>query len=169
MVRVVNVNISGRESSTLTLDRVSKNELIDETIAEYRRFERARARFDTEARREYGITGSHLSLLRLIDKKSPIPILQLRKELGWQPATIGQAVKRLVRDELISIDDDPEDLRRRLCSITEEGQHFLLHVPLTGPVRLRTYEHSEEELEAMKRGFEIALKAFGYEPWSDND
>ena len=160
MVRVVNVNICGRESPTLTLDRVSKNELIDETIAEYRRFERARARFDTEARREYGITGSHLSLLRLIDKKSPIPILQLRKELGWQPATIGQAVKRLVRDELISIDDDPEDLRRRLCSITEEGQHFLL---------LRTYEHSEEELKAMKRGFEIAMKAFGYEPWSDND
>ena len=97
---------------------MSKDELIDETIAEYRRFERARARFDTDARRVYGITGSHLSLLRLIDKKSPIPILQLRKELGWQPATIGQAVKRLARDELISIDDDPEDLRRRLCSIT---------------------------------------------------
>ncbi|WP_412099281.1 MarR family winged helix-turn-helix transcriptional regulator [Corynebacterium aurimucosum] len=144
-------------------------DLIDETIAEYRRFERARARFDTEARREYGVTGSHLSLLRLIDKKSPIPILQLRKELGWQPATIGQAVKRLVRDELISIDDDPEDLRRRLCSITEEGRRFLLHVPLTGPARLRTYEFSEEELTTMKRGFETALKAFGYVPWSDED
>ena len=144
-------------------------DLIDETIAEYRRFERARARFDTEARREYGITGSHLSLLRLIDKKSPIPILQLRKELGWQPATIGQAVKRLVRDELISIDDDPEDLRRRLCSITEEGRRFLLHVPLTGPARLRTYEFSEEELTTMKRGFETALKAFGYVPGSDED
>ena len=144
-------------------------DLIGETIAEYRRFERAHARFDTEARREYGITGSHLSLLRLIDKKSPIPILQLRKELGWQPATIGQAVKRLVRDELISIDDDPEDLRRRLCSITEEGRRFLLHVPLTGPARLRTYEFSEEELTTMKRGFETALKAFGYVPWSDED
>lgn len=168
-MRVVAVNICGHKSPTLRLERVSKDELIDETIAEYRRFERARARFDTEARRGYGITGSHLSLLRLIYKKSPIPILQLRKELGWQPATIGQAVKRLARDELISIDDDPEDLRRRLCSITEAGQHFLLRVPLTGPARLRTYEHSEEELKAMKRGFEIALKAFGYVPWSDED
>ncbi len=154
---------------TFTLDYVTDIDPIAETIAEYRRFERARARFDTEARREYGITGSHLSLLRLIDKKGPIPILQLRKELGWQPATIGQAVKRLVRDDLIALNDDPEDLRRRLCDITEEGRRFLLHVPLTGPVRLRTYEFSEEELTAMKRGFEVALQAFGYEPWSDND
>ena len=148
---------------------MADNEKVSETIAEWRRLERARARFDAEARREYGISGSHLNLLRLIDKKGPIPILQLRKELGWQPATIGQAVKRLVRDDLITIVNDPADLRRRLCDITEEGRHFLLHVPLTGPARLRTYEVSEEELEAMKRGFEIALTAFGYENWSDDD
>ncbi|OFT63036.1 MarR family winged helix-turn-helix transcriptional regulator [Corynebacterium sp. HMSC05E07] len=148
---------------------MTDNEKVSETISEWRRLERARARFDTEVRREYRISGSHLSLLRLIDRNGPIPILQLRKELGWQPATIGQAVKRLVRDELISIVDDPADLRRRLCDITETGRRFLLNVPLTGPARLRTYEVSEEDLEAMKRGFEIALSAFGYEHWSDDD
>lgn len=159
----------GVPGSTFSLEIVTHNESVQKTISAWLRLERARNRFDTEARRHYGISGSHLALLRLIDKQGPISLLELRKVLGWQSATIGQAVKRLVRDDLITLTDDPADLRRRVCRITEEGGRFLLNVPMAGPARLRTYEVSEDELTAMRRGFEIALRAYGYEPWSDTN
>ena len=74
----------GVPGSTFSLEIVTHNESVQETISAWLRLERARNRFDTEARRRYGISGSHLALLRLIDKQGPISLLELRKVLPAQ-------------------------------------------------------------------------------------
>nr|WP_156874597.1 hypothetical protein [Vaginimicrobium propionicum] len=47
--------------------------------------------------------------------------------------------------------------------------HLVSRVPLVGPVRLRTHQVNPEDLAVMKRGFEIALSAFGLEEWSADE
>lgn len=131
--------------------------------------ERARARFDAHVKRDAGVTGSQLALLRIINERDPVSIRQLRDELDWHPASLGQAIQRLEGRGLVAVTPDPTDRRRRVCHLTETGQALLASLPLVGPVRLRTHEVDPDDLAAMRRGFELALVAFGLDAWGDDE
>lgn len=138
-------------------------------IGAWWRLERARAKFDAQVRRDAGVTGSQLALLRIVDERAPVSLRQLRDELDWHPASLGQAIQRLEVRGLVVVADDPADRRRRVCLLTEEGQALLGRMPLVGPVRLRTHQFDAGDLAAMRRGFELALTAFGLDEWSDDE
>lgn len=132
------------------------------------RLERARARFDAHVRRDSGVTGSQLALLRIIDAREPVSLRQLRDELDWHPSSLGQAIQRLESHGFVTMAQDPMDRRRRICQLTAAGQALLQRTPVVGPVRLRTLQLGPEDLTVMRRGFELALTAFGWEEWSDD-
>lgn len=120
-------------------------------------------------RRDAGVTGSQLALLRIIDEHAPVSIRQLRDDLDWHPASLGQAIQRLEGRGLVTVTDDPTDRRRRICQLTEAGQALLARTPLVGPVRLRTQPIHPNDLATMQRGFELALTAFGLNEWSNDE
>ncbi|MDO5053624.1 MAG: MarR family transcriptional regulator [Pseudoclavibacter sp.] len=140
-----------------------------EAIRAWWRLERARASFDAHVKRDTGVTGSQLALLRIIDERAPVSIRQLRAELEWHPASLGQSIQRLEGRGLLAVTDDPADRRRRTCRLTETGEALLARTPLVGPVRLRTHPVDPDDLAAMRRGFELALTAFGLDEWSDDE
>lgn len=129
------------------------------------RLERARAAFDAQVKRDTGVTGSQLALLRILDERAPVSLLQLREELDWHPASLGQAIQRLEVRHLVTLVPDVQDRRRRICTVTNTGRELLAKVPVVGPVRLRSHPAPPEHLTAMRRGFELALTAFGLEEW----
>lgn len=133
------------------------------------KLERARARFDAQVRRETGLTGSQLALLRIIDERAPVSIRQLRNELDWHPASLGQSIQRLVAHDMVTVTNDPADRRRRVCRLTGSGRALLARTPLVGPVRLRTTPIAADDLAAMRHGFNLALTAFGLDEWSDDE
>lgn len=140
-----------------------------EVIRAWWRLERARARFDAQVKRDTGVTGSQLALLRIIDERDPVSIRQLRDDLDWHPASLGQAIWRLESRGLVTATEDPTDRRRRVCHLTETGRILLARMPLVGPVRLRTHEVDPDDLAVMRRGFDLALVAFGLDGWSANE
>ncbi|WP_222844698.1 MarR family winged helix-turn-helix transcriptional regulator [Buchananella hordeovulneris] len=139
-----------------------------EVIRTWWRLERARAKFDAQVKRDAGVTGSQLALLRIIDERAPVSIRQLRTDLDWHPASLGQAIQRLEDRTLVAVTPDPADRRRRMCHLTDAGRSLLARTPLVGPVRLRSHPASPADLAAMRRGFELALTAFGLEGWSED-
>lgn len=133
------------------------------------RLERARARFDAQVKRDAGVTGSQLALLRIIHERDPVSIRQLRDDLDWHPASLGQAIQRLEGHDLLTVTEDPSDRRRRICRLTANGHALLARTPLVGPVRLRTHQMDPDDLAAMQRGFDLALTAFGLNDWSADE
>lgn len=133
------------------------------------RLERARTRFDAQLKRDTGVTGSQLALLRIIDEHAPVSIRQLRDDLDWHPASLGQAIHRLEGRGLVAVTDDPTDRRRRICDLTQAGHALLTRTPLVGPVRLRTQPIDPDDLATMQRGFDLALTAFGFDEWSHDE
>ena len=133
------------------------------------RLERARARFDAHVKRDSSVTGSQLALLRIIDEAAPVSIRQLREDLDWHPASLGQAIQRLHDRGLVTLTADPSDRRRRVCHVTDIGHDVLSRTPLVGPVRLRTHPAGPDDLAAMRHGFDLALSAFGLDSWSGDE
>ena len=133
------------------------------------RLERARGRLDAQIKRDTGLTGSQVALLRIIDERAPVSIRRLRDELDWHPASLGQSIQRLEAHGMLAVTHDPTDRRRRVCRLTPSGQALLARTPLVGPVRLRSASVAPEDLAAMQRGFELALIAFGLNEWSNDE
>ena len=140
-----------------------------EVIRAWWRLERARAAFDAEVKRSTGASGSQVALLRIIDERAPVSLRDLRSDLDWHPASLGQAIQRLETRGFLSVSADPDDRRRRVCTLTPAGRDLLTSTPLVGPVRLRSAHIPADDLATMKRGFELALNAFGLDDWSPHD
>ena len=128
--------------------------------------EQAFAAFNAELHRDYDVTGGQLALLRIIAERQPVTIRELRRELDWHPASLGQLVQRLVDRGLVVRTRDAADRRVRTLSLSRSGQELLAKTPLVGPVRLRQVELPTDDLAIMRRGFEVAIKAFALTPWS---
>ena len=131
--------------------------------------EQAFAAFNVELHRDYDVTGGQLALLRIIAERQPVTIRELRRELDWHPASLGQLVQRLVDRGLVVRTRDAADRRVRTLSLSRSGQELLAKTPLVGPVRLRQVELPTGDLAIMRRGFEVAIKAFALTPWSHDE
>lgn len=96
-------------------------------------------------------------------------IRTLRQELHWHPASLGQAVQRLVARSLVLREPSNDDRRMKVLQLTDAGQSLLQEVPLVGPVRVRQLDTPAEDLVTMRRGFETALEAFALTRWSPDE
>ncbi|OFZ54484.1 MAG: hypothetical protein A2428_00705 [Bdellovibrionales bacterium RIFOXYC1_FULL_54_43] len=78
--------------------------------------------------RDTGMSLTQWSLLKCLVDHPTISALDLADLLGIQASSLTQSIKRLQRKGLIIVAKDPLDARRKLLSVTREGNVRLLEV-----------------------------------------
>lgn len=130
-------------------------------IVAWVRLDAAIQNFNQSLRKEFGITGLQLGVLRILGERPSIPLAALRKSLVMHPATLGQSIDELRQMELCTVTRSERDKRARLVAITDKGRELMARAPVAGPVRLRAMDHDVAKLDRLKAAFEDAIEMFG--------
>jgi DNA-binding MarR family transcriptional regulator len=130
-------------------------------IVAWVRLDQAIQSFNQALRREFGITGLQLAVLRILGERPALPLAALRKSLVMHPATLGQSIDELRVMELVSVTRDPRDKRARIVALTDKGRELVAKAPVAGPLRLRDTETDPARLDALKAAFDEAVELFG--------
>lgn len=125
------------------------------------RLEAAMQNFNQMLRRDFGITGLQLQVLRILGERPALPLAALRKALVMHPATLGQSIDELRILGLCTVTRDPRDKRARQVAITDTGKDLMARVPVAGPMRLRETDNDPARLDRLKAAFEDAIELFG--------
>jgi MarR family transcriptional regulator, temperature-dependent positive regulator of motility len=133
------------------------------------RLDRALGELDQELRAELGVTGGQLAMLRIVAEMAPVTLAELRARLVLHPATLGQMVDRLAAKDLVELQPDPADRRRRAVRLTPAGQDLLRTAPVAGPVRLRTARVETARLERLADALDDAIELFGLTRWTQDE
>jgi DNA-binding MarR family transcriptional regulator len=129
------------------------------------RLDQAIQAFNQTLRKDFGITGLQLAVLRILGERPALPLAALRKTLVMHPATLGQSIDELRVMELVTVTRDPRDKRARMVALTDAGRALMARAPVAGPVRLRAMDHDVTRLDRMRAAFEDALELFGLAPY----
>jgi len=121
--------------------------------------------FNQTLRKEFGITGLQLAVLRILGERPSLPLAALRKSLVMHPATLGQSIDELRVMELVTVTRDQRDKRARVVALTDKGRELMARAPVAGPVRLRAMDHDVQRLDRLKAAFEDAVGLFGLETY----
>lgn len=116
--------------------------------------------YNQALRRDFGITGLQLAVLRILGERPALPLAALRKSLVMHPATLGQSINDLRVMELATVTRDVRDGRARIVAITDKGRDLMARAPLAGPVRLREINADPSRLDALKTAFDDAIELF---------
>jgi DNA-binding MarR family transcriptional regulator len=130
-------------------------------IVAWVRLDAAIQSFNQTLRKDFGITGLQLAVLRILGERPALPLAALRKSLVMHPATLGQSIDELRGMELVTVTRDPRDKRARQVAITDKGRELMARAPVAGPVRLRETENDPARLDRMKQAFDDAIELFG--------
>jgi len=130
-------------------------------IVAWVRLDQAIQNFNQTLRREFGITGLQLAVLRILGERPALPLAALRKSLVMHPATLGQSIDELRVMELVTVSRDARDKRARVVALTDKGRELVARAPLAGPNRLREIDADPARLDALKAAFEDAVDLFG--------
>jgi DNA-binding MarR family transcriptional regulator len=130
-------------------------------IVAWVRLDQAIQNFNQDLRKDFGITGLQLAVLRILGERPALPLAALRKTLVMHPATLGQSIDELRAMGLCTVDRDSRDKRARVVAITDKGTELMARAPLAGPVRLREFDHDPARLDRLKVAFEDAIDLFG--------
>ncbi len=130
-------------------------------IVAWVRLDAAIQSFNQTLRKEYGITGLQLAVLRILGERPALPLAALRKSLVMHPATLGQSIDELRVMELCTVTRDSRDKRARNVALTDKGRELMARAPLAGPVRLREIETEPARLDALRDAFTDAVELFG--------
>lgn len=130
-------------------------------IVAWVRLDSAIQSFNHMLRKEFGITGLQLGVLRILGERPQLPLAALRKSLVMHPATLGQSIDELRVMGLATVTRDPRDKRARIVAITDKGRELMARAPLAGPVRLREIETEPARLDALRDAFNDAVELFG--------
>jgi DNA-binding MarR family transcriptional regulator len=117
--------------------------------------------FNQTLRKQFGITGLQLAVLRILGERPQLPLAALRKSLVMHPATLGQSIDELRVMGLCTVTRDARDKRARIVAITDTGRELMARAPLAGPVRLREIETEPARLDALRDAFTDAVDLFG--------
>jgi DNA-binding MarR family transcriptional regulator len=130
-------------------------------IVAWVRLDAAIQSFNATLRKDFGITGLQLAVLRLLGERPARPLAALRKSLVMHPATLGQSIDELRVLGLCTVARDARDKRARLVAITEQGRALMARAPLAGPVRLRETAGDPARLDRLAAAFDDAVELFG--------
>jgi DNA-binding MarR family transcriptional regulator len=135
-------------------------------IRAWYRLQRATAALAAGIRRDLGLTGEQLALLRIVAERDAWPLAELRSRLDMHPATLGQSLARLDERGLIELGIDPADRRRRTVTLLEAGRDLLERAPKAGPGMLRARPADPERMTRIADAFTDAIELFGLEEWA---
>ena len=130
-------------------------------IVAWVRLDAAIQSFNQQLRKQFGITGLQLGVLRILGERPSLPLAALRKSLVMHPATLGQSIDELRVLGLCTVTRDTRDKRARIVALTDSGRELMARAPLAGPVRLRAMDHDATKLDRLKAAFEDAIELFG--------
>ena len=130
-------------------------------IVAWVRLDQAIQNFNQTLRKQFGITGLQLAVLRILGERPALPLAALRKSLVMHPATLGQSIDELRGLELCTVTRDPRDKRARIVALTDKGRELMSRAPLAGPIRLREIDTDPARLDALKAAFEDSVELFG--------
>ena len=130
-------------------------------IVAWVRLDAAIQNFNQTLRREFGITGLQLAVLRILGERPALPLAALRKSLVMHPATLGQSIDELRGLGLCTVERNPKDKRARVVAITDKGKELMARAPMAGPVRLRAVDHDVGKLDRLRAAFDDAVEMFG--------
>ena len=130
-------------------------------IVAWVRLDAALQNFNQHLKKQFGITGLQLSVLRILGERPALPLAALRKSLVMHPATLGQSIDELRVMGLCTVTRDPRDKRARQVAITDAGKALMLQAPLAGPGRLREIETEPARLDRLTAAFDDAIELFG--------
>jgi DNA-binding MarR family transcriptional regulator len=130
-------------------------------IVAWVRLDAAIQNFNQTLRKEFGITGLQLAVLRILGERPALPLAALRKSLVMHPATLGQSIDELRGMGLCTVERSPKDKRARVVAITEAGKALMARAPMAGPVRLRAFDHDVAKLDRLRAAFDDAVEMFG--------
>ena len=130
-------------------------------IVAWVRLDQAIQSFNQALRKEFGITGLQLAVLRILGERPALPLAALRKSLVMHPATLGQSIDELRVMELCTVTRDARDKRARIVAITDKGRELMARAPVAGPVRLREIETAPARLDALKAAYDDSVELFG--------
>jgi len=130
-------------------------------IVAWVRLDAAIQNFNQMLRKQFGITGLQLAVLRILGERPALPLAALRKSLVMHPATLGQSIDELRTMGLCTVERDSRDKRARQVAITDKGRELMARAPMAGPVRLRATDHDVAKLDRLKAAFEDAVEMFG--------
>jgi DNA-binding MarR family transcriptional regulator len=135
-------------------------------IRAWYRLQRATAALSAQIRRELGLTGEQLALLRIVAERECWPLAELRARLTIHPATLGQAIGRLDDRGLLALGVDASDRRRRTVALLDAGRSVLARAPQAGPGMLRSRPADPARLRRIAEAFDDAVELFGLEEWA---
>jgi DNA-binding MarR family transcriptional regulator len=135
-------------------------------IVAWVRLDAAIQNFNQALRKQFGITGLQLAVLRILGERPSLPLAALRKSLVMHPATLGQSIDELRVMDLVTVTRDSRDKRARVVALTDSGRELMARAPVAGPVRLRAMDHDTAKLDRLKAAFEDAVELFGLEDYS---
>jgi DNA-binding MarR family transcriptional regulator len=78
-----------------------------------------------EAERRTGLSIVQWSILDHLIGMPATSAQELSEAAGIHPSTLSQALKRLLRKELIFVAEDPRDSRKKIISLTRQGKDAL--------------------------------------------
>jgi DNA-binding MarR family transcriptional regulator len=130
-------------------------------IVAWVRLDSAIQSFNQTLRKQFGITGLQLAVLRILGERPQLPLAALRKSLVMHPATLGQSIDELRVMGLCTVTRDARDKRARIVAMTDKGRELMARAPLAGPVRLREIETDPARLDALRNAFTDAVELFG--------
>jgi len=112
-----------------------------------------------------GLTMPQLRLMYLLLLQDCRPVGELADEMNVRPATVTGLTDRLVRQELIQRQDDPEDRRVVRVALTPEGRRVLGEIETASRAYLRAIfdelgpDAVERLIQVFEEFSEAALKA----------
>ena len=130
-------------------------------IVAWVRLDAAIQSFNQALRKDFGITGLQLAVLRILGERPSLPLAALRKSLVMHPATLGQSIDELRAMGLCTVERDSRDKRARQVAITDKGKELVARAPVAGPVRLRETTNEVGRLDRLTAAFEDAVDLFG--------
>jgi DNA-binding MarR family transcriptional regulator len=82
-------------------------------------------------RREYGISGRRLSVLRYLEQEGERSVSEISRYLNLRDGTVSPLLDCMVQEGLVTKRRCPDDSRRVLLAITDHGRHVAAQAPLT--------------------------------------
>ncbi len=143
---------------------MDRAKLIEEIIQLQRQTGRAMGQYAPEVWMDLSLTIGQLKSLFFIDFEGSTNFKKLATALGVTPPNVTGIVDRLVEQELVSREENPEDRRMLLLKTTDKGKALLAKLRESRISRMSVIlaQLSLEELSALAQGLRALAKAGEY-------
>ena len=139
---------------------MNKKDMVNEIIELQHRAFRAMGRNEPTAWMDLNLTLAQLKCLHLIYFGGKTNLIKLAEALNVTPPNVTAIVNRLVKQELISREENPEDRRAYILSVTQKGTALLEGLQESGAKRIVGILNklSTKELAALQTGFKALVR-----------